>query len=66
MGTNRSMQNYQSDLQIHGYAIVDNFLPENLAQELDGIYLNEAEKNWEFIDQTRETSMFSKQRINFA
>ncbi|NQY42558.1 MAG: 2OG-Fe(II) oxygenase [Legionellales bacterium] len=54
MGTNSSMQNYQSDLQTHGYAIVDNFLPENLAQELNDIYLNEAEKNWEFIDQTRE------------
>lgn len=45
---------YQNDLQKQGFTIVDNFLPEKLAIELNEIYLQEQEKHWEFIDQTRD------------
>lgn len=38
--------------QEQGYVIIDNFLPENIANELNSFY--QAEKNWEQIDQVRE------------
>lgn len=44
----------QKDIQEKGYAVVDDFLPIELAEELNDMYLAEKEKNWEFIDQTRD------------
>lgn len=35
-----------------GYVVIDNFLPENVAEELNRLYVSE--KNWEKIDQVRE------------
>lgn len=38
--------------QEQGYVVVDNFLPEEIALELNAMYAQE--KNWEKIDQVRE------------
>jgi Rps23 Pro-64 3,4-dihydroxylase Tpa1-like proline 4-hydroxylase len=41
-----------AEYQKKGYVIIDNFLPEAAANELNELYV--AEKNWEQIDQVRE------------
>tara|TARA_Y100000389_G_scaffold115772_2_gene112932 strand:+ start:1625 stop:2251 length:627 start_codon:yes stop_codon:yes gene_type:complete len=47
------LNKHQQDLQTKGYSIIDNFLPEDLAQKLNSIYLSETEDHWQFMDQTR-------------
>lgn len=44
----------QEELQEKGYTVVDDFLPTDLAQKLNDLYLGEQESNWELIDQTRD------------
>jgi Rps23 Pro-64 3,4-dihydroxylase Tpa1-like proline 4-hydroxylase len=38
--------------QVDGYVVIDNFLPAEVADELNSMYCSE--KNWEHIDQTRK------------
>ncbi|NQY41861.1 MAG: hypothetical protein HRT87_00720 [Legionellales bacterium] len=49
-----NVDNCQKDLEEKGYVIINDFLPKEMAQELNKLYLAENEKNWEFLDQTRE------------
>lgn len=51
----KNTNKYQNDLQTKGYTVIDNFLPEDLAEELNEIYLAENESNWNFMDQTRDS-----------
>ncbi len=51
---NLDCSKHQKNMQTKGYTIIDDFLPNNLAEELNELYLAEDEKEWEFIDQTRK------------
>lgn len=52
--SNNNFSKYSEELQNKGYTIIDNFVPDDLAKELNNIYISEQENNWEFIDQTRD------------